>query len=131
MAYGGISSIGRESREITLRNARNKIRALGQQLALRQDRIDMAFNFFRMCVPFVVSRSRARASVLDVTASTTVAGSIRRSTGGPAGTARPARKGQQLALRQDRIDMAFNLIEQKWNQWKLHKSMKISIPLIS
>ena len=31
MAYGGISSIGRESREITLRNARNKIRALGQQ----------------------------------------------------------------------------------------------------
>ena len=50
MAYGGISSIGRESREITLRNARNKIRALGQQLALRQDRIDMAFNFFRMAL---------------------------------------------------------------------------------
>lgn len=46
-AFGGI---GRESREITLRNARNKIKALGQQLSLRQDRIDMAFNFFKMAL---------------------------------------------------------------------------------
>ena len=48
--YGGLSGIGRESRENTLRNARNKIKALGQQLSLRQDRIDMAFNFFRMAL---------------------------------------------------------------------------------
>ena len=47
---GGISGLNRESREITLRNARNKIKALGQQLALRNDRIDMAFNFFRMAL---------------------------------------------------------------------------------
>ena len=38
----------RESREITLRNARRKIEALAQQLSLRRDRIDMAFHFFKL-----------------------------------------------------------------------------------
>lgn len=40
---------GRESREITLRNARKKIEALAHQLSLRRDRIEMAFHFFKVC----------------------------------------------------------------------------------
>lgn len=64
LAYGGISSIGRESREITLRNARNKIKALGQQLALRNDRIDMAFNFFRMALSRNLTRGRKSTHVI-------------------------------------------------------------------
>ena len=40
--------IGRESREITLRNARKKIEALAHQLSLRRDRIEMAFHFFKV-----------------------------------------------------------------------------------
>ncbi len=44
------TSLGRESREITLRNARKKIEALAQQLALRRDRIDMAFHFFKLAL---------------------------------------------------------------------------------
>ena len=39
------AGLGRESREITLRNARKKIEALAHQLSLRRDRIDMAFHF--------------------------------------------------------------------------------------
>ena len=39
---------GRESREITLRNARKKIEALAHQLSLRRDRIEMAFHFFKV-----------------------------------------------------------------------------------
>ena len=35
------SGVGRESREITLKNARKKIQALAQQLRLRPDHIDM------------------------------------------------------------------------------------------
>ena len=38
----------RESREITLKNARRKIEALAHQLSLRRDRIDMAFHFFKL-----------------------------------------------------------------------------------
>ena len=40
--------VGRESREITLRNARKKIEALAHQLSLRRDRIEMAFHFFKV-----------------------------------------------------------------------------------
>ena len=40
--------LGRESREITLRNARKKIEALAHQLSLRRDRIEMAFHFFKV-----------------------------------------------------------------------------------
>lgn len=61
---GHISGVGRESREITLRNARNKIRALGQQLALRQDRIEMAFNFFRMALSRNLTRGRKSTHVI-------------------------------------------------------------------
>ena len=35
------TGVGRESREITLKNARKKIQALAQQLRLRPDHIDM------------------------------------------------------------------------------------------
>ncbi len=54
----------RESREITLRNARNKIKALGNQLSLRQDRIDMAFNFFRMALTRNLTRGRKSTHVI-------------------------------------------------------------------
>ena len=62
--YGGISGIGRESPEITLSNARKKIKALGQQLALRQDRIDIAFNFFRMALSRNLTRGRKSTHVI-------------------------------------------------------------------
>ncbi len=62
--FGAIAGIGRESREITLRNARNKIKALGQQLQLRQDRIDMAFNFFRMALSRNLTRGRKSTHVV-------------------------------------------------------------------
>ena len=42
----------RESREITLKNARRKIEALAQQLSLRRDRIDMAFHFFKLALRY-------------------------------------------------------------------------------
>ena len=59
-----LPGVGRESREITLRNARNKIRVLGQQLSLRQDRIDMAFNFFRMALSRNLTRGRKSTHVI-------------------------------------------------------------------
>ncbi|CAB4058849.1 BRF1 [Lepeophtheirus salmonis] len=53
LGIGGFSpgmGLGRESREITLRNARKKIEALSQQLSLRRDRVDMAFHFFKLAL---------------------------------------------------------------------------------
>jgi transcription factor IIIB subunit 2 len=61
---GGVGLVGRESRELTLRNARNKIRALGQQLALRQDRIEMAFNFYKMALSRNLTRGRKSTHVI-------------------------------------------------------------------
>ena len=45
-----ISSIGRESREITLRNARKRIVNLANHLRLRPDHVDMAFYFFKLAL---------------------------------------------------------------------------------
>ena len=45
-----VSSIGRESREITLRNARKRIVNLATHLRLRPDHIDMAFYFFKLAL---------------------------------------------------------------------------------
>ena len=54
----------RESREITLRNARRKIEALAQQLSLRRDRIDMAFHFFKLALNKHLTRGRKSTHVI-------------------------------------------------------------------
>ena len=58
------SSIGRESREITLRNARKKIVALANQLRLRPDHIDMAFYFFKLALSKHLTRGRKSTHVI-------------------------------------------------------------------
>ena len=56
--FGNFSGgLVRESREITLKNARRKIEALAHQLSLRRDRIDMAFHFFKLGWHFILSLS--------------------------------------------------------------------------
>ena len=54
----------RESREITLKNARRKIEALAQQLSLRRDRIDMAFHFFKLALNKHLTRGRKSTHVI-------------------------------------------------------------------
>ena len=63
---GGLHSagLGRESREITLRNARKKIEALAHQLSLRRDRIDMAFHFFKLALARHLTRGRKSTHVI-------------------------------------------------------------------
>ena len=56
--------IGRESREVTLRNARKKIVALAQQLRLRPDHIDMAFYFFKLALAKHLTRGRKSTHVI-------------------------------------------------------------------
>ena len=58
------SGLVRESREITLRNARRKIEALAQQLSLRRDRIDMAFHFFKLALNKHLTRGRKSSHVI-------------------------------------------------------------------
>ena len=58
------TSVGRESREVTLRNARKKIVALAQQLRLRPDHIDMAFYFFKLALAKHLTRGRKSTHVI-------------------------------------------------------------------
>ena len=58
------AGLGRESREITLRNARKKIEALAHQLSLRRDRIDMAFHFFKLALARHLTRGRKSTHVI-------------------------------------------------------------------
>lgn len=58
------SSIGRESREITLKNARKKIVALSTQLRLRPDHVDMAFYFFKLALSKHLTRGRKSTHVI-------------------------------------------------------------------
>ena len=58
------AGLGRESREITLRNARKKIEALAHQLSLRRDRIDMAFHFFKLALARRLTRGRKSTHVI-------------------------------------------------------------------
>jgi len=58
------ASIGRESREITLKNARRKIVNLSQQLRLRPDHIDMAFYFFKLALSKHLTRGRKSSHVI-------------------------------------------------------------------
>eukprot|EP00090_Calanus_glacialis_P000131 TRINITY_DN10083_c0_g1_i1.p1 TRINITY_DN10083_c0_g1~~TRINITY_DN10083_c0_g1_i1.p1 ORF type:complete len:732 (-),score=223.56 TRINITY_DN10083_c0_g1_i1:193-2340(-) len=64
--FGGTfhTGIGRESREITLKNARKKIVALAQQLRLRPDHIDMAFYFFKLALAKHLTRGRKSSHVI-------------------------------------------------------------------
>jgi len=64
--FGGAfnSGVGRESREITLKNARKKIQALAQQLRLRPDHIDMAFYFFKLALAKHLTRGRKSTHVI-------------------------------------------------------------------
>jgi len=64
--FGGTfhTGIGRESREITLKNARKKIVALAQQLRLRPDHIDMAFYFFKLALAKHLTRGRKSTHVI-------------------------------------------------------------------
>lgn len=58
------AGIGRESREITLKNARKKIVALAQQLRLRPDHIDMSFYFFKLALARHLTRGRKSTHVI-------------------------------------------------------------------
>jgi len=65
-SFGGTfqTGVGRESREITLKNARKKIVALAQQLRLRPDHIDMAFYFFKLALAKHLTRGRKSSHVV-------------------------------------------------------------------
>ncbi|XP_023337496.1 transcription factor IIIB 90 kDa subunit isoform X2 [Eurytemora carolleeae] len=58
------AGIGRESREITLKNARKKIVNLAEQLRLRPDHIDMAFYFFKLALSKHLTRGRKSSHVI-------------------------------------------------------------------
>eukprot|EP00092_Neocalanus_flemingeri_P020106 GFUD01021767.1.p1 GENE.GFUD01021767.1~~GFUD01021767.1.p1 ORF type:complete len:716 (-),score=229.71 GFUD01021767.1:66-2213(-) len=64
--FGGnfMTGIGRESREVTLRNARAKIVALAQQLRLRQDHVDMSFYFYKLALAKHLTRGRKSSHVI-------------------------------------------------------------------
>ena len=62
---GGLQvGLGRESRELTLRNARKKIEALAHQLCLRRDRIDKSFHFFKLALASNLTRGRKSTHVI-------------------------------------------------------------------
>lgn len=58
------TGVGRESREVTLRNARTKIVALAQQLRLRQDHVDMSFYFYKLALSKGMTRGRKSSHVI-------------------------------------------------------------------
>jgi len=65
LRVGGLQvGLGRESRELTLRNARKKIEALAHQLCLRRDRIDKAFHFFKLALSANLTRGRKSTHVI-------------------------------------------------------------------
>lgn len=57
------AGIGQESREITIRRARNGIIALCQQLRLNQQCIDIAVNFFKMALSKHLTKGRPASHV--------------------------------------------------------------------
>jgi len=58
------TGVGRESREVTLKNARTKIVALAQQLRLRQDHVDMSFYFYKLALSKGMTRGRKSSHVI-------------------------------------------------------------------
>merc|ERR1719153_589484 len=64
--FGGnfLTGVGRESREVTLKNARAKIVSLTQQLRLRKDHVDMSFHFYKLALNKGITRGRKSAHVI-------------------------------------------------------------------
>merc|ERR1719209_201918 len=64
--FGGnfLTGVGRESREVTLKNARSKIVSLTQQLRLRKDHVDMSFHFYKLALNQGITRGRKSAHVI-------------------------------------------------------------------
>merc|ERR1719158_266643 len=64
--FGGnfLTGIGRESREVTLKNARTKIVSLSQQLRLRKDHEDMSFHFYKLALNKRKTMGRKSAHVI-------------------------------------------------------------------
>merc|ERR1719370_1677372 len=64
--FGGnfLTGVGRESREVTLKNARIKIVNLTQQLRLRKDHVDMSFHFYKLALNKGITRGRKSAHVI-------------------------------------------------------------------
>ncbi|KAJ9599826.1 hypothetical protein L9F63_009866 [Diploptera punctata] len=64
--FGGSfhAGLGKESREITLRNAKRAITNLAQQLRLNQHCIDTAFNFYKMALQRQLTRGRKNTHVV-------------------------------------------------------------------
>merc|ERR1719369_1019340 len=64
--FGGnfLTGVGRESREVTLKNARIKIVSLCQQLRLRQDHVDMSFHFYKLALSKGMTRGRKSPHVI-------------------------------------------------------------------
>ncbi|KAK7488675.1 hypothetical protein BaRGS_00020128 [Batillaria attramentaria] len=56
--------IGRDSKTVTLQNAKRKIQEIGSQLRLNQHCLDTAFNFFKMAVSKRLTRGRKTAHVI-------------------------------------------------------------------
>ncbi|KAF0299330.1 Transcription factor IIIB subunit [Amphibalanus amphitrite] len=57
-------ALGKESREVTLRNAKKKINWLAQQLRLNQHCVDTAHNFFKMALSRGLTRGRRSNQVI-------------------------------------------------------------------
>lgn len=57
-------TFGRESKEITLSNAKKKINALAQQLRLKQQSIETSFNFFKLGLSKGLTRGRKTNHVI-------------------------------------------------------------------
>ncbi|KDR24500.1 hypothetical protein L798_10788, partial [Zootermopsis nevadensis] len=64
--FGGSfhAGLGKESREITLRNTKRAIVSLAQQLRLNQHCIDTAFNFYKMALQRQLTRGRRNTHVV-------------------------------------------------------------------
>ena len=64
--FGGnfLTGVGRESREVTLKNARTRIISLTQQLRLRQDHVDMSFYFYKLALSRGMTRGRKSVYVV-------------------------------------------------------------------
>ena len=58
------SGIGKESRDVTLKNARKKIHALAQQLRLRHKHVDIAFHFYELSLAKHLTRGRKSSLVI-------------------------------------------------------------------
>ncbi|XP_078145988.1 transcription factor IIIB 90 kDa subunit isoform X2 [Centroberyx gerrardi] len=64
LGSGFHTSIGKESRALTLQNGKRQIHHLGSQLQLNQHCLDTAFNFFKMVVSKHLTRGRKMAHVI-------------------------------------------------------------------